>query len=177
VKPRYLNISCWVALSNTYRSSSYFIQYHVVGIRTYFPDLLLINACLLVWWSKGGAWRGNGHSSSNSNNGNQLPKAVGRILNPKRVASSIRNALNCVLVLSAGPDRIKIIARLCSGCLCPGTQVILIVEFIHGWFVFHLRCISHRPFLKHLLVDVLPIQSKRRFLFWCSLPGNCNTNY
>jgi hypothetical protein len=64
--------------------------------------------------------------------GNQLPKAVGRILNPKRVASSIRNALNCVLVLSAGPDRIKIIARLCSGCLCPGTQVILIVEFIHG---------------------------------------------
>jgi hypothetical protein len=30
---------------------------------------------------------------------------------------------------------------------------------------FHLRCILHKPFLKHLLVDVLPIQLKHQFLF------------
>jgi hypothetical protein len=32
----------------------------------------------------------------------------------------------------------------------------------------HLRCILHKPFLKHLLVDVLPIRLKHQFLFWYS---------
>jgi hypothetical protein len=51
VKPRYLNISCWVALS-WIRIDPLLFHFHLIPCRRHSHvlfRLLLINACLLAW--------------------------------------------------------------------------------------------------------------------------------